>query len=98
MNIGGLIIITLLLPLQLANNEDPLAFVLSAVGAYYILGIDDYNEPSTYTLVTEPKHPTPPTMEMTSSIGFRKTGDETERGDEASVSPEDFRYSYYASY
>mmetsp|Transcript_14426 Transcript_14426/g.31051 ORF Transcript_14426/g.31051 Transcript_14426/m.31051 type:complete len:471 (+) Transcript_14426:78-1490(+) len=49
-NIGGLNIITLLLPLQLASNDDPLGFVMSSVGAYYILGIDDYSEPIIYKL------------------------------------------------
>ena len=49
-NIGGLNIITLLLPLQLASSDDPLGFVMSSVGAYYILGIDDYSEPIIYKL------------------------------------------------
>jgi hypothetical protein len=52
-NVGGLSIITLLLPLQLANNGDPQSFVLSAVGAYYILEMDDYSEHVTYSLVTD---------------------------------------------
>jgi hypothetical protein len=56
-NVGGLNIITLLLPLQLTTSDDPLSFVLSAVGAYYILGIDDYNEKVTYSLVTDPQLP-----------------------------------------
>jgi hypothetical protein len=52
-NVGGLSIITLLLPLQLANSGDPQSFVLSAVGAYYILEMDDYNEHVTYSLVMD---------------------------------------------
>lgn len=50
-NVGGLNVITLLLPLQLASNDDPLNFVMASVGAYYILGIDDYGEPIQYKLV-----------------------------------------------
>ena len=52
-NVGGLNIITLLLPLQLASNDDPLHFVMASVGAYYILGIDDYGEPIRYNLVMQ---------------------------------------------
>lgn len=52
-NVGGLSIITLLLPMQLASNDEPLRFVLSAVGAYYILAVDDYGEPVIYNLVPE---------------------------------------------
>ena len=50
-NIGGLNIITLLLPLQLASDDDPLGFVMSSVGAYYILGIDDYSEAIVFKLM-----------------------------------------------
>ena len=52
-NVGGLNVITLLLPLQLASNDDPLNFVMASVGAYYILGIDDYGEPIRYNLVMQ---------------------------------------------
>lgn len=52
-NVGGLNVITLLLPLQLASNDDPLYFVMASVGAYYILGIDDYGEPIRYNLVMQ---------------------------------------------
>jgi len=52
-NVGGLNVITLLLPLQLASNDDPLNFVMASVGAYYILGIDDYGEPMRYNLVMQ---------------------------------------------
>jgi len=52
-NVGGLNVITLLLPLQLASNDDPLQFVMASVGAYYILGIDDYGEPIRYNLVMQ---------------------------------------------
>jgi hypothetical protein len=53
-NVGGLSIITLLLPLQLATSQDPRDFVFSAVGAYYIREMDSYDEPVMYSLVTDP--------------------------------------------
>lgn len=55
-NIGGLNIITLLLPLQLASKDSQLDFVMAAVGAYYILGIDDYSEPIKYKLTGRNAH------------------------------------------
>lgn len=50
-NVGGLNIITLFLPLQLASSDNPLEFVMASIGAYYILGIDDYAEAMRYSLV-----------------------------------------------
>eukprot|EP00550_Attheya_septentrionalis_P012370 CAMPEP_0198303538 /NCGR_PEP_ID=MMETSP1449-20131203/56936_1 /TAXON_ID=420275 /ORGANISM="Attheya septentrionalis, Strain CCMP2084" /LENGTH=433 /DNA_ID=CAMNT_0044006033 /DNA_START=67 /DNA_END=1368 /DNA_ORIENTATION=+ len=93
-NVGGLSIITLLLPLQLSADGDPLKFVLSAVGAYYILGIDDYSDPVKYSLVIE--NDEPGIMEMTSMGGPQGGhGNDLEIGNPP---PDDFRYSSYMSY
>jgi len=90
-NVGGLNLITLLLPLQLASNDDPLNFVMASVGAYYILGIDDYGEPMRYNLVMQNDMPVKMARSQRrsdddgGSVGrVEMTSIERQRGDELS--------------